>query len=139
MSGGRGLWIVDCGLWIVDCGLWIVDRGSWIVDRGSWIVDRGSWIVDRGSWIVDRGSWIVDRGSRIADRGLWRERCCPEGGQSPAEFNPKSEVEFLQWGKKTTDYTDYTDFLVWIFSPFATSEKLQMKPILIRVIRVIRG
>jgi hypothetical protein len=24
-------------------------------------------------------------------------------------MNPKSEVEFLQWGRKTTDYTDYTD------------------------------
>ncbi|MEI6654363.1 MAG: hypothetical protein WCP45_06310 [Verrucomicrobiota bacterium] len=51
-------------------------------------------------------------------------------------MNPKSEVEFLQWGKKTTDYTD---FLVWICSPFATSEKLQMEPISIREIREIRG
>jgi hypothetical protein len=54
-------------------------------------------------------------------------------------INPKSEVEFLQWGKKTTDFTDFTDFLVWIFSPFATSEKLQMEPISIREIRVICG
>ena len=28
---------------------------------------------------------------------------------------PESEVEFLKWGRKTTDYTDFTDFLVWIF------------------------
>jgi hypothetical protein len=54
-------------------------------------------------------------------------------------LNTISEVEFLQWGKKTTDYTDFTDFLVWIFSPFATSEKLQMKPISIRVICEICG
>ncbi|MEI6673959.1 MAG: hypothetical protein WCO57_02155 [Verrucomicrobiota bacterium] len=51
-----------------------------------------------------------------------------------ATLNPKSEVDILQWGKKTTDFTD---FLVWIFSPFATSETLQMKPISICEISVI--
>jgi len=56
-----------------------------------------------------------------------------------SEFSPKSEVEFRQCGKTTTDYTDYTDFLGLDYSPFATSEKLQMEPISIREIREICG
>jgi len=28
-------------------------------------------------------------------------------------MNPKSGVEFLKWGRETTDYTDYTDFFGW--------------------------
>jgi hypothetical protein len=46
------------------------------------------------------------------------------GQNVPILFPPSSGTVllFLQWGKKTTDYTDFTDFLVWILSPFATSE-----------------
>ena len=39
--------------------------------------------------------------------------------RSGAMFNPKSEIEFLQWEKKTTDYTGITRIvLVLEFSPF---------------------
>ncbi len=60
-------------------------------------------------------------------------------------LNPKSEIEFLQWEKKTTDYTDYTDYTDFFGLEFFTIynfEKLQMEPISIceiREIRVIRG